>query len=185
MLGRERPPFSGVPHLLDPRIQKVRDGESGGVHAVSPHEIPFLFRLSGSSADHSSCSFLKYASMAGAWNTRSRAGISPSLPKEWACPQHTLMKSPGPAATAAFSSSTVTVPSRMKNASEAVRVPVRGWPAPAGAKGAIHERETALGLFCYRLEIPGLALRQRGQDSDDGIAGPVDRRGRPRLPKTR
>jgi hypothetical protein len=44
--------------------------------------------------------------------------MSPALPKVWAWPLDTLTKSPGPAATAAPSSSTMTVPSSMKNASE-------------------------------------------------------------------
>jgi hypothetical protein len=34
----------------------------------------------------------------------------------------------------------------------AVRVPVRGWPAAPGWRPALHEREVAIGLFCYRLE---------------------------------
>jgi hypothetical protein len=74
------------------------------------------------------------------------------LAKEWACPLDTFTKSPGPVATAAPSSSTGDGALEDEEGLRAVGVPVRGRPAPAGGKGALHEREIAIGLFCYRLE---------------------------------
>jgi hypothetical protein len=89
--------------------------------------------------------------MAGAWSTRRRAGVSPALPKVWPWPLDTLTKSPGPAhgRPLEFDGDGAL---EDEESLRAVGVPVRGWPAPAGGKGAFHEREIAIGLFCYRFE---------------------------------
>jgi hypothetical protein len=60
--------------------------------------------------------------------------VSPALPKVWACPLDTLTKSPEPVATVASSSSTMTVPSRMKNASEQFVCRCAGGLRPPGGR---------------------------------------------------
>jgi hypothetical protein len=97
--------------------------------------------------------------------------VSAALPKVWACPLDTLTKSPGLVATAAPSSSTVGA-FEDEERLRAVRVPVRGWPAPAWEKGALHEREIAVGLFRYRLERHHPASSRE----DNPLTGSVERR---------
>jgi hypothetical protein len=78
--------------------------------------------------------------------------VSPALPKVWACPLDTLTKIARAGGHGRpFEFDRDGAPEDEERL-RAVRVPVRGWPGAPGRKRALHEREIAIGLFCYLLE---------------------------------
>jgi hypothetical protein len=128
--------------------------------------------LGGSSADHSSCSFLKYPSMAGCVEDEEASGRVPSIAEGVGLPSghpHEIARAGGHGRFLEFDDDGAF---EDEERLRAVRVPVRGWPAPAGGKGALHEREIAICLFCYRLECHHAAP----SPEDNPLTGSEERR---------
>lgn len=103
----------------------------------------------GSARFHSSCSSAKYASIAGAWITSSRASRSAALPNVCAVPRVTRTKPYGPTASSSSSTVTETSPSSTKYASEQL---VR-MLAAGGRQHALHQGEVAAVLLSQRLDL--------------------------------
>jgi len=115
---------------------------------IQAGSIPYLLMSSRSASteggeppDHNRASSSKYASMAGACSTSSRAGSDPRFPNVCPAPRGTSRKSPGPPDSSAESSQNVTTPESTKNASEQFTCRCAGGVlAPGGTVRSMSEK---------------------------------------------
>src|SRR3984957_7971796 len=95
----------------------------------------------GSGRFQSSCRPAKYASLAGAWITSSRAGSALVLPKVWAVPRGTSTNPSRPTVSSLPSTMIETTPSSTKYASEQLVWRCGGGGGAAGGGGGAPPRQ--------------------------------------------
>jgi hypothetical protein len=127
-------------------------GESGGVHAMPSHQIPFLFRarlfLGGPQVMQLPEVGVHSGRVEHEKSSGHILGIAEGMSLASGHP-HEIAGTGGYGRPLEFDDDGAL---EDEECLRTVRVPVREWPSPTGGEGALHKRKIAISLLCNRLE---------------------------------
>jgi hypothetical protein len=169
---RRRPWRGGGMDCSGSRPMKWWDGESGGVHAMPSHQIPFLFRARLFLGGPQVMQLPEVGVHCGRVEHEKSSGHVPGIAEGVGLASghpHEIAGTGGHGCPLEFDDDGAL---EDEECLRAVRVPVREWPSPTGGEGALHKRKIAISLLCNRLE------RHHGASSreEKPFTGSEDRR---------